>query len=45
MTSIMSTLGRRTVGWQHPSLLPMLLGHARHRPGGVRRDLGAGCGR
>ena len=25
MTSIMSTLGRRTVGWQHPSLLPMLL--------------------
>ena len=25
MTSIMSTLGKRTVGWQHPSLLPMLL--------------------
>ncbi len=25
MTSIMSTPGRRTVGWQHPSLLPMLL--------------------
>ncbi len=25
MTSVMSTLGRRTVGWQHPSLLPMLL--------------------
>jgi pimeloyl-ACP methyl ester carboxylesterase len=25
MTSIMSTLGRRTVGWQHPSLLPMML--------------------
>ncbi len=25
MTSIMSTLGKRTVGWQHPSLLPLLL--------------------
>jgi pimeloyl-ACP methyl ester carboxylesterase len=25
LTSIMSTLGKRTVGWQHPSLLPMLL--------------------
>jgi pimeloyl-ACP methyl ester carboxylesterase len=25
LTSIMSTVGRRTVGWQHPSLLPMLL--------------------
>jgi len=25
MTSIMSSLGRRTVGWQHPSLLPMLI--------------------
>jgi len=25
LTSIMSTLGRRSVGWQHPSLLPMLL--------------------
>ena len=25
LTSIMSTTGRRTVGWQHPSLLPMLL--------------------
>ncbi|MCW2848749.1 MAG: alpha/beta hydrolase [Marmoricola sp.] len=25
VTSIMSTLGKRTVGWQHPSLLPMLL--------------------
>ena len=25
MTSIMSTLGRRSVGWQHPSLLPMLI--------------------
>ncbi len=25
MTSIMSTLGKRTVGWQHPKLLPMLI--------------------
>src|SRR3954447_8180102 len=25
MTSIMSTTGKRTVGWQHPSLLPALL--------------------
>jgi pimeloyl-ACP methyl ester carboxylesterase len=26
LTSIMSTLGKRTVGWQHPSLLPTLIG-------------------
>ncbi|MGZ4486740.1 MAG: alpha/beta fold hydrolase [Nocardioides sp.] len=26
MTSIMSTTGRRSVGWQHPSLLPTLIG-------------------
>lgn len=26
LTSIMSTTGRRTVGWQHPRLLAMLLG-------------------
>lgn len=25
LTSVMSTTGRRTVGWQHPSLLPSLL--------------------
>src|SRR3954468_24411384 len=25
LTSIMSTTGKRTVGWQHPSLLPSLL--------------------
>ena len=25
LTSIMSTLGKRTVGWQDPKLLPMLL--------------------
>ena len=29
MTSIMSTTGRRTVGWQHPSLLPPLLAGGR----------------
>src|SRR4051794_10559825 len=27
LTSIMSTLGRRTVGWQHPSLLPLMIGN------------------
>ncbi|HEU5035473.1 MAG TPA: alpha/beta fold hydrolase [Nocardioides sp.] len=26
LTSIMSTTGKRTVGWQHPSLLPGLIG-------------------
>jgi pimeloyl-ACP methyl ester carboxylesterase len=26
LTSIMSTTGRRTVGWQHPKLLPAMLG-------------------
>jgi pimeloyl-ACP methyl ester carboxylesterase len=31
LTSIMSTLGKRTVGWQHPSLLPMLI--AKRTPG------------
>ena len=29
LTSIMSTTGKRTVGWQHPSLLPALLGSRR----------------
>ncbi|HET8604634.1 MAG TPA: alpha/beta hydrolase [Marmoricola sp.] len=33
LTSIMSTTGRRTVGWQHPSLLPALLGRR-----GIGRD-------
>ncbi len=31
LTSIMSTTGRRTVGWQHPSLLPTLLGRGAGR--------------
>jgi pimeloyl-ACP methyl ester carboxylesterase len=33
LTSISSTTGRRTVGWQHPSLLPRLIG-----PRGAGRD-------
>jgi pimeloyl-ACP methyl ester carboxylesterase len=33
LTSIMSTTGRRTVGWQHPSLLPALIGKR-----GIGRD-------
>ncbi len=28
LTSIMSTTGKRTVGWQHPKLIPTLLGSA-----------------
>lgn len=37
LTTIMSTTGRRTVGWQHPSLLPMLLSRRRDsREGYVR---------
>jgi pimeloyl-ACP methyl ester carboxylesterase len=31
LASIMSTTGKRTVGWQHPTLLPGLIG--RRRPG------------
>lgn len=31
LTSIMSTTGKRTVGWQHPSLLPGLIGN--RKPG------------
>lgn len=27
LTSIMSTTGKRSVGWQHPSLLPRLIAH------------------
>ena len=40
LTSIMSTTGRRTVGWQDPRLLPLLLGAAAADPRGVRRRLG-----
>ena len=31
LTSIMSTLGKRSVGWQHPTLLPMMI--AKRTPG------------
>lgn len=31
LTSVMSTTGKRTVGWQHPSLLPGLIGN--RKPG------------
>ena len=37
LTSIMSTTGKRSVGWQHPRLLPVLIGASRPRPHGVRR--------
>ena len=44
LTSIMSTLGKRTVGWQHPSLLPMLI--AKRAPArGLRRRGRPRCGR
>ena len=33
LTSIMSTTGKRTVGWQHPSLLPNLLAKRGGRDG------------
>ena len=33
LTSIMSTTGKRTVGWQHPSLLPSLLAKGSGREG------------
>src|SRR3954467_6546530 len=33
LTSIMSTTGKRTVGWQHPSLLPNLLARRSGREG------------
>ena len=36
MASIMSTTGRRTVGWQHPSLLPRLVGGGTGREAYVR---------
>ena len=33
LTSLMSTTGKRTVGWQHPSLLPNFLGRRAGREG------------
>jgi pimeloyl-ACP methyl ester carboxylesterase len=40
MTSIMSTTGKRTVGWQHPSLLPLLAGRKPGRDAYIRRSVG-----
>jgi pimeloyl-ACP methyl ester carboxylesterase len=39
LTSIMSTTGKRTVGWQHPSLLPNLLGQKAGREGYIEASL------
>jgi pimeloyl-ACP methyl ester carboxylesterase len=39
LTSIMSTTGKRTVGWQHPSLLPNLLGGAAGREGYIQASV------
>jgi len=39
LTSIMSTTGRRTVGWQHPSLARNLLGRAPGRDGYIRSSV------
>jgi pimeloyl-ACP methyl ester carboxylesterase len=39
LTSIMSTTGKRTVGWQHPSLLPNLLGQAAGRQGYIEASV------
>ncbi|WP_232677470.1 alpha/beta fold hydrolase [Nocardioides sp. R-C-SC26] len=36
LTSIMSTTGRRTAGWQHPSLVPSLLSSRRGRDGYIQ---------
>jgi pimeloyl-ACP methyl ester carboxylesterase len=39
LTSIMSTTGKRTVGWQHPSLLPNLLGRRAGRAGYIEASV------
>jgi pimeloyl-ACP methyl ester carboxylesterase len=39
LTSIMSTTGKRTVGWQHPSLLPNLLGQRAGRDGYIEASV------
>ncbi len=41
LTSIMSTTGRRTVGWQDPRLLPLLLARSAQTRELVRRLVGA----
>ena len=40
LTSIMSTTGKRTVGWQHPSLLPNLLGRRGGREAYIESSVG-----
>jgi pimeloyl-ACP methyl ester carboxylesterase len=39
LTSIMSTTGKRTVGWQHPSLLPSLLAQKAGREGYIEASV------
>ncbi len=39
LTSIMSTTGKRTVGWQHPSLLPNFLGRRAGRAGYIETSV------
>jgi pimeloyl-ACP methyl ester carboxylesterase len=39
LTSIMSTTGKRTVGWQHPSLLPNLLARRSGREGYIEMSV------
>jgi pimeloyl-ACP methyl ester carboxylesterase len=39
LTSIMSTTGKRTVGWQHPSLLPNFLGRRAGRAGYIEASV------
>ena len=39
LTSIMSTTGKRTVGWQHPSLLPNLLARRAGREGYIETSV------
>lgn len=39
LTSMMSTTGKRTVGWQHPSLLPTLFGKATGKAGYVESSV------
>ena len=39
LTSLMSTTGKRTVGWQHPSLLPNFLGRRAGREGYIQASI------
>ena len=45
LVSIMSTTGRRTVGWLDPRLLPMMLGRRGTTAGGLHRGVGEGRAR